>query len=188
MRRSALQAVALVCLVAGAAAAQGRVWPAKKNFITISDGVGTAAGGVLSGTTFMQVMRLSGVVTVKGEHGIDLTAVRMQTMFPPGGRLNDLEFSNPKGDALILSYAAMSSTRARGIPAELTIGGGVAKRRTSDPARTRETWIGSLGYDSDPFARWPHNDAGVGFHIYLMPASANNLVYTATLGLFFRIG
>jgi len=150
--------------------------------------VGTAAGGVLSGTTYMQVMRLSGVVTVRGEHGIDITAARMQTMIPPGGRLNDLEFSNPKGDAVIVSYANLSPTRARGIPAELTIGGGVARRRTSQPGRTRETWIGSLGYDGDPFVRWPHDDAGIGFHIYLMPASANNLVYTATLGLFFRIG
>lgn len=188
MRRSALQAVAFLALLASAGSAQGRVWPAKKHFITVADAIGSASGGVLSGTTLMQSMRLSGLVTVRGQNGIDFTAVRMQTLFPPSSRFNDYEYGNPKGDALILSYANLSPTRARGIPSVATVGGGVVRRQTSEAGRTRDTWIGSLGYDADPFSRWPHSDAGVGFHIYLMPANQGNLVYTATLGLFFRIG
>src|SRR3954468_11042111 len=145
MRRSVLQAVAYITLFAGVGAAQGRVWPMKKNFITIADGIGSASGGVLTSTTFMQAMRLSGVVTVQGQNGIDFSAVRLQTILPPSGRLNDYEFSNPKGDALILSYANLSPTRARGIPSEMTLGGGVIRRQTSEAGRTRDTWIGSLG-------------------------------------------
>ena len=172
----------------GTAQAQGRVYPERHNFLVLGEAIGTAAGGVLSGTTFLQAMRVSGVVTIRGSHAVDLTAARLQTIIPPGGRVNDLEYANPQGDALILSWAQLNRTRARGIPNELAIGGGVVRRKTSEAGRTRDTWVAKLGYDADPFSRWTHFDATVGFHAYFMPANANNLVYIATLGLVLRIG
>jgi hypothetical protein len=175
-------------VAAAAATAQGRIYPEKRAFLVLGDALGTAAGGPLGGTTIMQSMRVSGVLTVHGTHAVDLTATRLQTLFPPSGRANDLEYGNPKGDAVVLSLAELSRSRARGIPNEFTIGGGVMRRNTSEAGRTRDTWVARLGYDSDPFTRWTHADAGVGFHAFVMPATANDVVYVATLGLYFRIG
>jgi hypothetical protein len=178
----------LALAIAADVQAQGRIYPEKKAFLVFGEALATGAGGPLGGTTLMQAMRVSAVVAVRGTHGIDITATRLQTWLPPGGRANDLEYGNPEGDALVISYAGLSPTRARGIPAELSIGGGVIRRNTSEAGRTRDTWVARLGYDSDPFARWSHSDAGVGFHAFFMPANANNIVYVATLGLYFRIG
>lgn len=170
------------------AQAQGRVYPERRAFITVGDGIATGMGGVLNGTTFMQVMRGSIAFRIAGMHGIDVMATRMQTIFPPTGTVNDYEHTNPEGDAIILSWAQFSRTRARGIPSELTLGLGVVRRNTSEAGRTRDTWIGRFGYDTDPFARWSRGDAAVGFNAFLMPANNRNLVYVATLGLVIRIG
>jgi hypothetical protein len=175
-------------LVAASAAAQGNVYPVRDNFIVLGESIGTGAGGVISGTTIMQAMRVSLVKQLVGRHAIDITASRFQAIFPATGRINDLEYANPEADVLVVSWAQLSRSRARGIPNELALGMGVARRNTSEPGRTRDTWVGRVGYDSDPFARWSHADTGVGFHAYLMPANANNMVYVATLGLYFRIG
>jgi hypothetical protein len=177
----------LLLLAFSAAGSQGRVYPDKHHFIVLSDAIATAAGGFLGGTTVLQAMRVSGVVTIHGAHGIDLSAVRLQTIFPPGGRVNDYEFSNPKGDALIVSYAQMNRTRSRGFPNQSTIGGGVI-RQTSEPGRTRDTWVAKVGYDADAFWRSSHLDTGVGVQIYLMPANKNNLVYIASIGFVIRAG
>jgi len=182
------KAFIVLFLATATAAAQGRVYPEKKAFFVLGESLVSATGGPLGGTTLMQAMRASAVVTVHGNHALDLTATRLQTFLPPGGRVNDLEYSNPEGDALVLSLGILGRSRARGIPNELAIGGGVIRRNTSEAGRTRDTWVARLGYDSDPFARWTHADAGVGFHAFFMPANAKNLVYAATLGLYFRIG
>jgi hypothetical protein len=178
----------LVLLGSSLASAQGRVYPERRHYIVLGDAIGTAAGGFLSGTTILQAMRLSAVATLYGSHGVDVTALRLQTLFPPGGRVNDLEFSNPKSDALILSYANLNRTRARGFPNQSSVGFGVARRQTSEPGRTRDTWIARVGYDADPFKRWDHLDTGVGINIFLMPATTNDLVYIASLGFYIRIG
>ncbi len=178
----------LLLVSASLAGAQGRVYPERRHFIVLSDAIGTATGGFVGGTTILQAMRVSGVVTVYGSHGLDVTAARLQTIFPPGGRVNDYEFANPKGDALILSYAQLHRTRARGFPNQATIGAGVIRRQTSEPGRTRDTWVARLGYDADAFWRADHLDAGAGFNIYLMPSNESNLVYIATLGVLIRIG
>ena len=187
-----LKAVAILSLCAGVAAAQEtlerRTYPDKKAFLVIGEALATAAGGPLGGTTLLQAMRVGGVVTIHGNHGIDITATRLQTFLPPSGRANDYEYGNPEGDALVLSYAALSSSRARGFPNELAIGGGVIRRNTSEAGRTRDTWVARLGYDSDPFSRWTHADAGVSFHAFFMPTNTSSLLYVATLGLYFRIG
>ena len=181
-------ALALVLAVSATASAQGLVYPERRSFITIGDGIATGAGGILNGTTVMHVMRISGVTRIKGVHGVDVMAARLQTIFPPGGTVNDYEFTNPEGDALIVSWAQLNQTRARGIPNELALGAGVVRRQTAEAGRTRDTWIARLGYDTDPFSRWSHLDATVGFNAFLMPANRSNLVYVATLGLIFRIG
>ena len=181
------KAVALLFL-ATVAAAQGRVYPEKKAFIVLGEAIGTGAGGVLGGTTLMQAMRVSAVVSVADGRGIDLTATRLQAILPSNRIGTDLEYANPEADVLVLSYAMLGRSRARGIPNELSIGGGVARRNTAQAGRTRDTWVARLGYDSDPFARWGHADTGVSFHAFLMPTNTNSLVYVATLGLYFRIG
>src|SRR5688572_21532019 len=126
MRRIALAVLILAC--ATSARAQGRVYPDRKYFLVLGEAIGTAAGGPLGGTTLLQAMRVSAVVTVRDGHGIDITATRLQTFVPPGGQANDYEYGNPEGDALILSYASLSPSRARGIPSELSIGYGVIRR------------------------------------------------------------
>jgi len=187
-----LKAVAVLSLWAGVASAQGSlsrpVFPNKRAFVVLGDAVGTAAGGPLGGTTLLQAMRASVVVTIAGDNGIDITATRLQTFLPPSGTANDYEFGNPEGDALIISYAGLSRSRAGGIPSELSLGAGVIRRHTSEAGRTRDTWVGRLGYDSDPFSRWAHADAGVGFHAFFMPTNTRSLLFVATLGLYFRIG
>jgi hypothetical protein len=187
-----LKAVAVLSLCASAAAAQGSlsrpIYPEKHNFLVLGEALGTAAGGPLGGTTLLQAMRASIVIGIAGDHGIDITATRLQTFLPPSGHANDYEYGNPEGDALILSYAGLSRSRARGMPSELAIGGGVIRRNTSEAGRTRDTWVARLGYDTDPFSRWSHADAGIGFHAFFMPTNTRSLLYVATLGLYFRIG
>ena len=187
-----LKAVAVLSLCASVATAQGSlsrpVFPERKYFLVLGESIGTAAGGPLGGTTLLQAMRVSGVITLRGDHGIDISAARLQTFLPPSGQANDYEYGNPEGDALILSYAGLGRSRARGIPSELVIGGGVIRRNTAEAGRTRDTWVGRLGYDSDPFTRWTHADAGIGFHAFFMPTNTRSLLYVATLGLYFRIG
>lgn len=184
-------ALAFLGLAAATAGAQdSRAWPARRAFIVLGDAIGAGGGGQLNtGTTITQVMRAGGAMRLTGTHGVDLTAVRIQTIFPPGGRLNDLEYANTKGDGILLSYASFNRTRAGGMPNELVLGGGVVRRQTSEPGRTRDTWIARVGYDSDPFSRFTsHTDAGVGFHFYLMEGRGNTAVYVASLGLYLRIG
>jgi hypothetical protein len=187
-----LKAVTVLSLCASVAAAQGSlsrpVFPEKRHFLVLGDAVGTAAGGPLGGTTLLQAMRASVVVSIARDHAIDLTAVRLQTFLPPAGQANDYEYGNPEGDALILSYAGLGRSRSRGIPNELVLGGGVIRRHTAEAGRTRDTWVARVGYDSDPFTRWVHADAGIGFHAYFMPTNTRSLLYVATLGLYFRIG
>jgi hypothetical protein len=178
----------LLLALASVAGAQGRVYPERRAFLVLGDAVGTAAGGFLTGTTFLQAMRVSGVVSVGDRHAVDFTAVRLQTFIPPGGRVNDLEYANPEGDALILSYAQLNRTRARGIPNELALGFGAIRRNTAEAGRTRDTWVARAGYDADPFARWSHFDSTIGLHVYFLPANGSNLVYIVTIGLAARIG
>jgi hypothetical protein len=182
-----LKAVAVLSLVAGVAGAQGTVYPDRKHFIVLGEALATGSGGVFSGTTLLQAMRVSAVATIRGDQGIDFTATRLQTFLPPGGRVNDYEYANPEGDAFVVSWAQFNRSRARGFPNELALGGGFIRRHTSDPARTRDTWVARVGYD-DSLLRLSHADAGVSFHAFFMPANARNLVYVATLGLMFRIG
>ena len=187
-----LKAVAVLSLCASVATAQESlerpVYPAKNYFFVLGDAIGSAAGGPLGGTTLLQAMRASAVVTIRGDHGLDITATRLQSFYVPDAPANDLEYGNPQGDALIISYAGLGRTRARGIPNELALGGGVIRRKTSEAGRTRDTWVARLGYDTDPFARWSRADAGVGFHAFFMPTNTRSLLYVATLGLYFRIG
>jgi hypothetical protein len=137
----------------------------------------------------MQAMRVGAVTRIAGTHGIDLTALRLQTIFPSRARLNDLEYANPKGDAIMLSYASLNYSRAGGIPNEFVVGGGVVRRQTSTPGHTRDTWIGRIGYDSDPLKRFStHLDAGVGIHFYIMEARGNSAAYVASIGLYLRGG
>src|SRR5690242_9615655 len=111
-----LKAVAVLSLCAGVAGAQGSlsrpVYPDRNNFLVLGEAVGTAAGGVLGGTTLLQAMRVSGVVRIRGDNAIDVTATRLQTFLPPGGSANDYEYGNPEGDALVLSYASLGRSRA----------------------------------------------------------------------------
>jgi hypothetical protein len=184
MRLTAL----LLLTLAGTAGAQGRIYPDRRVFLAVGDGIATSTAGALGGTTLLQAMRASAVVGIRGDFGIDVSATRLQTIFPPRGQTNDLEFANPQGDALTLSFVQFGHSRARGIPSALALGGGVIRRKTSEAGRTRDTWIARAGYDSDPFWRRAHSDAGLGFHMFLMPANSSTMVYLATLGLFFRIG
>lgn len=194
MRRRSI-VLAVLCLTGSFAAiaqAQGRVRPPKRAFLVLSEALATGGGGQLNnGTTIMHAMRVSAVARVVQHHGLDLTAVRLQTIFPSGARLTDLEYANPEGDALILSYAQLNTRRAGGIPSQFSFGGGVVRRQTSEAGRTRDTWIARIGYDADPpdAARFSeHMDATLGFNIYLMEARGNSAVYVAALGLSFRIG
>lgn len=185
-----LIALSLLCIASAAGAQDGRVWPRRQAFLVLSEAIATGAGGLLNnGTTIMHAMRVSGVTRVRGNHGIDLTGVRLQTILPPTSRFNDLEYANPEGDALILSYASLNRTRAGGIPNEFAFGGGIIRRNTAEAGRTRDTWVVRMGYDADPLARFnTHMDTGIGFQVYLMESRGNSVVYVASLGLFLRIG
>jgi hypothetical protein len=183
-------ALALLIALSTAASAQGRVWPERRNYIVLGDGFGPTLGGdPLGGTTFLQSLRASAVVTIRGSNALDVTVTRLQTVFPPSGDFNDFERRNPQGDALMVSWAVLTRQRARGFPSQATFGGGVIRRHTAEAGRTRDTWVGRIGYDASPFARSPHADATFGFQAYAMPGNGgNNVVALATLGFYFRIG
>jgi hypothetical protein len=135
-------------------------------------------------------MRVGVVRRITRDVGLDLSAVRMQTIFPSsGGRLNDMEYANPEGDALFLSYAQLSNSRAGGIPEQLSLGLGVARRQTSEAGRTRDTWAARIGYGADPFKRFnSHVDTNIDFNVYLSGSRGNSVVYVGALGLSLRIG
>lgn len=183
-------AVVAAVLVAGLdadAAAQQRQPARWREMVTLSNGIGTGGGGALNnGTTIMQVMRAS-VAIVRGGHGAEVTALRLQTIFPPPRGFNDLEFANPEGDALVLSYLRASRNRS-GTPSALAIGGGVIRRETAEAGRTRDTWLARVAYDTDPFWTPSHFAAGVNFQGMLSSSRDNSMVAVTSLGLFFRWG
>jgi hypothetical protein len=184
-------ALGILCVTfASRANAQSRAYPTPRVFGVLGDALAFGQGGAAdNGNTFMQVMRASVVAQLIGTHGVDLTVARLQTIHPSGSRFTDLEFSNPEGDALILSYAGLNRGRAGGIPNEFSIGGGVIRRNTSDPDRTRDSWIGRVGYDSDALYRFDnHLDGVISFHVYFMDGRDKSVVYVVSLGAALRIG
>ena len=189
-RRSiALAVLCLTSTIALSADAQSRARRTPRAFFTLSDGIGVASGGTISaGTGLSQTIRVGGVVRVTGNHGLDLSAVRIQMIVPAGGQFSDQDFRDPSGDAIFLSYAALDIPRGGGFPAALTIGGGAIRRRTGN-LDSRESWAARLGFDGESLWRlqeWA--DANVSAHLILMPGRDNSQMYTATVSLGFRIG
>jgi hypothetical protein len=158
-----------------------------REMFTVANGIGTGGGGALdNGTTILQVMRASAAI-LRGGHGAEVTALRLQPIFPPPRGFNDLEYANPEGDALVLSYVRASRNRS-GTPSVLALGGGVIRRETSEAGRTRDTWLARLAYDTDPFWTPAHFAAGVTFHGMLSSSRGNSMVAVTSLGVFFRWG
>jgi hypothetical protein len=181
--------IALVTL-AGTASAQDAVYPSRNTWLVLNEALATGAGGVLnSSTTVMHTMRVGVVRRITRGVGLDLSAVRMQTIFPSSGRLNDMEYANPEADAIFLSYAQLNNSRAGGIPEQVSLGLGVARRQTSEAGRTRDTWAARIGYAADPFKRFnSHVDTNIDFNVYLSGSRGNSVVYVGALGLSLRIG
>ena len=179
----------LTSTLAISAEGQTRGLRTPRAFFTISDGIGVASGGTISaGTGLSQTIRVGGVVKVLGNHGLDLSAVRIQMIIPAGGQFSDQDFRDPSGDAIFLSYAALATPRGGGFPAVFSVGGGAIRRRTGN-ADTRESWAARLGFDGESIWRpsqWM--DANVSAHLILMPGRDDSQMYTATISLGFRIG
>jgi hypothetical protein len=189
-RRSIVLAVlCLTSMFALSADAQSRGRRTPRAFFTVSDGIGVASGGTISaGTGLSQTMRVGGVVRVVGNHGLDLSAVRIQMIIPAGGQFSDQDFRDPSGDAIFLSYAGLNTPRGGGFPAAFTVGGGAIRRRTGN-ADTRESWAARIGFDGESLwelREWA--DANVSAHLIVMPGRDDSQMYTATISLGFRIG
>lgn len=168
--------------------AQGtRAAPKWRELFTVSDGIGTGGGGALNnGTQFLQVMRASAAV-LRGRHGVEVTALRLQEIFGQPRGFTDREFANTEGDGATLSYLRAVRNRS-GTPSVLALGGGVIRRETSEAGRTRDTWLARVGYDTDPFWTPGPFAAGVNFQGMLSSSRGNSMVAVTTLGVFFRWG
>jgi hypothetical protein len=160
--------------------------PRWRSVVTVSHGLATGNGGALdNGTTFMQVMRGS-MAILRGGRGIDVTAARLQAIIPQGG-FNDMEYANPEGDAVILSYASAGAGRSKP-PSLFALGGGVIRRQTAEAGRTRDTWVARLGYDPAPFWYTPRVAAGVSIQQFLSSSRGNAMVGVTAIGVYLRAG
>ena len=159
----------------------------RRAWLVLSDGVGLNGGG-LSGTNgLVQLFRGSGVVAITQSLGIEATAIRIQEVFPATKLVNDPTRNSPRADGLFASLAQFTSDGPRrGFPSLASIGGGVVRRPTNDPTRTRLTGAVQAGVESSiwtPANDWA--DVTGGLRLILMPAGDRHQIYV--LGLTFGI-
>jgi hypothetical protein len=189
MRRHTI-AVFLLVAAACAAHAQQRP-PIDRVLITAGDGIGLTSGSSYIGGSNALVQIFSGSITavLNPEQGIALTAVRIQTVAATHGSFRDPVYDNPVGNALILSYAALTQQRRGGAPGAVQVGGGVLRRQlpTASGSRQHDSWVGRLGFQSAPLWHPLRSlDFGLGGEMIVMP-TGTGAMYATAFDAFIRI-
>jgi hypothetical protein len=181
----------VLCVLAAtdAASAQDRgLRRGPRAWLVLSDGLGVTGGGISGASGLSQLFRVSGVAALSNAHGIELSALRIQEVYPAAHRFDNPELNLPEADGLILSYASLAR-RGSAIPSVFSVGGGVLRRPSNDPLKDRHTWGAQLGLESD-LADLPVDwaDLSAGARVVVMPASNNRYLYMLAVTLGVRIG
>jgi hypothetical protein len=98
--------------------------------------------------------------------------------------------NSPRADGILASFAQLSAEgRGRRYPSVASLGGGVVRRPTNDPAKTRLTGAFQLGVESSlwrPPVSW--FDTTMGLRVVLMPTTSHRMLYMLGLTLGIRAG
>lgn len=165
-----------------------RVVTAPMAWLVVSDGIGPSGGGLAGATGLVQLFRASGVVRVTGSFGLEATAARIQELFPATKLLSDPTRNSPRADGLFASIASFTNEGA-GIPSLASIGGGVVRRPTNDPTKTRLTGAFIAGVESNAANLGPRwLDVTGGVRLLLMPAGDHHQIYVLALTFGVRAG
>lgn len=194
MRRNRFLLLAMLCaMVVITTTASAQDWRAQRTpraYLVFSEGLGISGGGALTGQSGLsQFLRVSGVVGIRNTHGIELSAIHVREVLPVAKLFDDPILNNPRADGLILSYASLSPQREGGFPSILSIGGGVLRRPTNDPAKDRETWALHVGLESDLFkppVDWA--DLSAGMRLLVMPGTNKRQLYVLAVTFGVRLG
>jgi hypothetical protein len=193
MRRHTLLAAALLSTTfAAAAAAQYQPPPPRRHlaWITLTDGVGPSGGGLSGSTGLSQLFRAAATVNIVSDYGLEIDAMRIQEIMPTTKLLTDPTLNSPRADGIFASFAQFAAEgRGRGFPAIASIGGGVVRRPTNDPDKTRLTGAFQLGVEGSLW-RPPVNwfDATAGLRLVLMPTGNGRRIYLVALTMGLRAG
>ena len=193
MRRPQLLAV-LLCTTTLATSAVAQFQPPPQQppriWFGFSDGFGPSGGGISGSTGLSQLFRATGTVAITQNVGVELTALRIQESFPATKLLSDPTLNSPRADGILASFAQLSAEgRGRRYPSVASIGGGVARRPTNDPTKTRLTGAFQLGVESSvwrPPVSW--FDTSMGLRVVLMPSTSHRMLYMLGLTLGIRAG
>src|SRR6266850_4296565 len=141
MRRAG---ILLAALCASPAVARAQRFPRQSDmpraWVVISDGVGPSGGGLSGQTGLSQLYRASLTAAITSSAGIEVSALRIQEIYPANKQFNDPALNSPKADGLTLAFASLSRDGPRErFPASAVIGGGVLRRPTNDSTKTKVT-------------------------------------------------
>lgn len=156
-------------------------------YLVLSDGIGVSSGGLVGGSSLVQYFRAGAAARIYGSHGAELSAIRIQDIFPEQG-LRDPS-NTVDVDGLILSYAGFAPQRGGGFPSVFSIGGGVVRHRTDGTGKGRETGAVQLGLEGDlwkPPVEWA--DVSTGLRVLIMPGSQGRQAYVIALTFGIRLG
>lgn len=162
-----------------------------RGWIVLSDGAGPSGGGLSGATGLSQLYRasLTGVLTPTA--GIEVSALRIQEIYPANKRFNDPALNSPKSDAVTLAYAALSRDGPNErFPASAVIGGGLFRRPTNDPAKTRLTGGLMAGLEGQLWrpGATDHLDFTGGGRVVVLPSASHHQLYIIALTLGLRFG
>jgi hypothetical protein len=158
-------------------------------FLVVSDGAGPSGGGLSGATGLSQIYRASGTLAVTRTIGIEVSALRIQEIYPANRQFNDPSLNSPKADGLLVAIASLSHDGREWFPASAVIGGGVMKRPTNDPTKRRLTggfMAGIEGHLWSPPVDWADFTAGA--RVILVPTTNRRQLYIIGLTLGLRVG
>jgi hypothetical protein len=192
MRRASLLFVALLLAPAAVARAQRFILEpdVPRAWLVLSDGVGPNGGGLSNSSGLVQLFRASGTVAVTPTVGVEVSALRVQEIYPANKLFNDPALNSPIADGLTLAVASLTAEGDRtGFPASFVLGGGVMRRPTNDPTKKKLTGGFMAGIEAGlwrPTVDWV--DAAAGARLILMPSANHHQIYMLALTLGLRFG
>jgi len=192
MRRDRFLLVAVLCAIPTIARGQ-RFIPEPETaraWLVLSDGAGPNGGGLSNSSGLVQLFRASGTVAVTPTLGVEVSALRIQEIYPANKLFNNLALNSPEADGLVVALASLTRDGPRAkFPASAVLGGGVMRRPTNDSTRKHLTGGVMAGLEAGlwtPSIDWV--DVTAGGRLFLMPSANHHQLYVFVLTLGFRFG
>lgn len=159
-------------------------------WLVLSDGAGPSGGGLSSQTGLIQLFRVSGTVVVTPTLGIEVSGLRIQEILPAKKLFNDPALNNPKADGVVVALASLTREGRNRFPATLSLGGGVMRRPTNDPTKTRLTGGFQAGIETSIWRprQTDRVDGTAGARLILLPAGSGHKLYMLALTFGLRLG